>query len=316
MKILVADDDPTSQLVVQAMVERLGHHCILASDGSQAWEAFQLHRPDVVITDWIMPGLSGVELCRKIRENAAGSFTYCILVTGLGARTQMLQGMLAGADDYLVKPLHADDLQVGLIAATRVTSLHCQLDRQRDELEGLNAELTRMSLRDPLTGLGNRRALEQDLDRLQVQVDRYGTGYSIALFDLDHFKTYNDTYGHPAGDVVLQTTAAQLREQARGGDTLYRYGGEEFLCIFPEQSLAGGVLAAQRMGAGLEALAITHVGTATGTVTMSAGVAELNPRCRRPADEVLKEADTALYDAKELGRNRVEFRVSSPANPG
>ena len=315
MKILVADDDPTSQLVARAMVERLGHHCIVVSDGIQAWEAFQLHRPDVVITDWVMPGLSGVELCQKIRENAAGSFTYCILVTSLGARTRVLQGMLAGADDYLVKPLNADDLQMRLIAATRVASLHRQLDRQRDELEALNAELTGMTLRDPLTGLGNRRALAQELDRLQVQVDRYGTGYSVALFDLDHFKAYNDTYGHLAGDVVLQTTAAQLREQARSGDTLYRYGGEEFLCILPEQSLAGGVLAAQRMGAGLEALAIPHVGNATGTVTMSVGVAELDPRFPRAADEVLREADAALYDAKGLGRNRVAFpgsrRVSS-----
>ncbi len=316
MKILVADDDPTSQLVARAMVERLGHHCMVVGDGAQAWEAFQRHRPDVVITDWVMPGLSGVELCRKIRENAAGCFTYCILVTSLGARPRILQGMLAGADDYLVKPLHADDLQLRLIAATRVTSLHSQLDRQRDELETMNAELTGMSLQDPLTGLGNRRALNQELDRLQVQVHRYGTGYSMALFDLDHFKAYNDTYGHPAGDVVLQTTAAQLREQARGGDTLYRYGGEEFLCIFPEQSLAGGVLAAQRMGAALEALAIPHVGNASGPVTMSAGVAELDPRCPRAADEVLKEADAALYDAKELGRNRVRFPGSSRVSPG
>jgi len=167
-------------------------------------------------------------------------------------------------------------------------------------------EATEQSRHDPLTGLGNRRALQEDLELLEARVSRYGHRYCMALFDVDHFKSYNDTYGHPSGDQVLQTVAAKLKEEARGGDALYRYGGEEFLCIFPEQSLATGGRAVERMRLGLEQLAIPHVGNSRGVLTISAGLAMLDPDNARSASQVLKEADDALYRAKRLGRNRVE----------
>ena len=167
-------------------------------------------------------------------------------------------------------------------------------------------EATEESRRDPLTGLGNRRALQEDLELLEARVTRYRHRYCMALFDVDHFKSYNDTYGHPSGDLVLQTVAAKLRDDARGGDALYRYGGEEFLCIFPEQSLVTGGRAVERMRLGLEQLAIPHEGNAGGVLTISAGLAMLDPDNARSASQVLKEADEALYRAKQLGRNRVE----------
>ena len=247
MKILVADDDPTSRLIAQTALRSLGHECHTVTDGAQAWDAFRSRRPDVVISDWMMPGLTGLQLCRNIRAQAAGHYAYFIMVSSQGALDEILEGMSAGADDYLVKPLDPDDLQARLIAAARVTALHRQLAHQRTELEGLNHELTAIARRDPLTGLGNRRALQEDLDVLEARVSRYGHSYCMALLDVDHFKSYNDTYGHQAGDQILQTVAAQLKDQARGGDALYRYGGEEFLCIFPEQSLATGTQAVQRM---------------------------------------------------------------------
>jgi two-component system cell cycle response regulator len=239
--------------------------------------------------------------------------SYFILVTGQWAHDQILEGMAAGADDYLIKPLDPEDLEGRLIAAARVTALHHQLASQRGELEAFNANLSEIAHRDALSGLRNRRALQEDLDLLEARVVRYGHRYCMALLDVDHFKSYNDTYGHPAGDRCLQAVANELISQARAGDTIYRYGGEEFLCIFPEQSLATGMVAVERMPAGVEALAIPHAATPPGVITISAGMAVLDPTHTRIAGEVLEEADQALYRAKKLGRNRVEHVLRQAA---
>jgi two-component system, cell cycle response regulator len=305
MKILIADDDPTSRLIAETALRNLGHECRTVADGARAWDAFCASRPDVVISDWMMPGMTGLQLCRNIRAHTPG-YTYFIMVTSQGGVHQILEGMRGGADDYLVKPLDSDDLQARLIGASRVSALHLQLARQRTELEELNQELTAIARRDPLTGLRNRRALEEDLVLLEARVLRYGHCYCMALIDVDLFKSYNDTHGHPAGDEILRTVATQLKDHARGGDALYRYGGDEFLCVFPEQSLATGTLAVERMRAGLEGLAIPHAGSALDVLTISAGLAMLDPGNARSASEVLKEADEAMYRAKQLGRNRVE----------
>lgn len=313
MKILVADDDPTSRRIVETVLRMLGHDCESVPDGEQAWEAFLATRPDLVIADRMMPGIDGLELCRKIRADPA-SYTYVIMVTGQGSLDEVLEGMGAGADDYLVKPLDADDLQARLVAATRVTALHTELAVQRQQLQGLNEELAGVARRDQLTGLRNRRALDEDLALLEAQVQRYGHRYSMGLLDVDLFKSYNDTYGHLAGDQILQTVANQLEQQARGGDAIYRYGGEEFLVIFPEQSLAKATMAVRRMQLGLEALAIPHLGSHMGKLTISAGMAMFDPDHIRSASEVLHEADEALYRAKALGRNRVERPGATPGS--
>jgi diguanylate cyclase (GGDEF)-like protein len=306
MKILVADDDPTSRLIAQTALQTLGHRCRLATDGAQAWDAIQSWRPDAVISDWMMPEMSGLQLCQAIRADPAGQYTYFIMITSQGALEEILEGMNAGADDYLVKPLDTDDLQTRLIAADRVTSLHDQLMSQQTELEVLNHELAAIARRDPLTGLGNRRALDEDLALLEARVSRYGHRYCMALLDVDRFKSYNDTYGHQAGDGILEAVAAQLTAEVRAGDALYRFGGDEFLCIFPEQSLASGYLAVQRMRSGFEQLGIANADDPPSVVTFSAGLAILDPVRARTPNDVLNEADKALYRAKQLGRNRVE----------
>jgi diguanylate cyclase (GGDEF)-like protein len=309
VRILVAGVEPASRLMVQMALRDLGHECHTASDGAEAWEAFRTIRPEVVVSDWMMPGLTGLELCRKIQAYTPGGHTYFIMVTRQEAHDQIVEGMTAGADDYLVKPVHADDLEVPLIAAARVMSLH----RQLAKLEELNNELSAISLRDSLTGLGNRMALDEDLVQLEARVMRYGHRYCIALLDVDHFKSYNDTYGHQAGDEALRAVAEQFKEQARKGDAVYRYGGEEFLCIFPEQSLATAAVAVQRIRSGLERLAIPHADNHLGVLTLSAGLAVLDAGRTRSVGEVLKEADEALYRAKQLGRNRVEHEALRPA---
>jgi diguanylate cyclase (GGDEF)-like protein len=311
MKILVADDEPTSRLIVQLALRSLGHECHTVADGTKAWDAFRWGRPDVVISDWMMPGMNGLQLCEKIRNDATGGYTYFIMVTSQGAPDQILMGMEAGADEYLVKPLVAHDLEARLIAAARVTGVHRELGERQAELERLNLELAAIARRDPLTGLGNRRALQEDLDLLEARVSRYGHRYCMALIDVDHFKAYNDSYGHQAGDDALRSVAAELRDQARGGDAIYRYGGEEFLCIFPEQSAGSGSIAAERMRAGIERLQRPHEASVQGVLTISAGLAVLDPANLRSTNAILKDADQALYRAKKLGRNRVEIASSA-----
>jgi two-component system, cell cycle response regulator len=317
VKILVADDDATSLLIARVALQRLGHECDVVTDGTEAWNAFQTGHHDLVLSDWLMPGQTGLQLCRNIRAEPHGRYTYVILLTSRGDQAQILEGMSAGADDYLIKPLRPEELEVRMIAATRVTSLHHQLAEQRIQLERFNDELRILARRDPLTGLNNRRVLQEDLELLEARVTRYGQRYCIALLDIDHFKAYNDTYGHPAGDQALRAVSAQLQRQARAGDALYRYGGEEFLCILPEQTLVRGVHATQRMRASVQNLNLPHLGNDGGVITLSGGVATLDPDDTRPAYKVLKEADDALYQAKLRGRNRVEIvdAGSSSDNP-
>jgi diguanylate cyclase (GGDEF)-like protein len=310
MRILVADDDAASRLVARTALRNLGHDCHTVSDGEQAWHAFQSQLPDAVICDLMMPGLTGPQLCRKIREHDASRYVYFIMVSGHGLLSEVLEGMTAGADDYVVKPLNPDDLQIRLTAATRVVSLHEQLAQRRVELAELHHDLLAIARRDPLTGLGNKRALEDDLNFLEARVTRYRHRYCIALIDVDHFKSYNDAFGHQAGDRTLQAVASQLKTQARGGDAIYRYGGEEFLCIFPEQSMATGILAVERMRKAIEQMAVPQVGEVGALLTVSAGVAVMDAEHPRSARVVIKEAAESLDRAKQLGRNRVEGLVT------
>jgi diguanylate cyclase (GGDEF)-like protein len=313
MRVLVADDDPTSRRIAEITLQVLGHKCRTASDGEEAWNEFRAWRPDAVVSDWSMPGMTGLQLCSAIRADPPAGYTYFIMVTSHGDLQEVLEGMAAGADDYLIKPLNVDDLRARLVAASRVTALHHQLTNQQTELEILNDELMAIARRDPLTDLGNRRALDEDLELLEARVSRYGHRYCMALIDVDQFKSYNDTYGHQPGDAALRAVAAELTAQARGGDALYRYGGDEFLCIFPEQSLDTGTQAVERMRGSLERLAIPHQDNAIGVLTFSAGLSVLDPGGTRPVSEVLKEADGALYRAKHRGRNCVEQALTSIA---
>jgi two-component system chemotaxis response regulator CheY len=309
LKILIAEDDAVSRMILRRAVEKVGHECLAAEDGDEAWELYR-KTPDVdaIISDWMMPGMDGLELCRKIRSEERDGYTYFIFLTALGDRDHLLMGLEAGADDYLSKPLDRDELQVRLISARRVTQLHRRLAYQNDELETLNRQLFEQSREDPLTRLGNRLRLREELDALRGRVERYGHSYSAVLCDVDYFKLYNDHYGHLAGDEVLQKVASTIVAQCRSGDTAYRYGGEEFLAILPEQSLESAAAFADRLRLAVEDLRIPHEAKdPPGVVTISAGVAALPAGEAKSADDLLKEADEALYRAKESGRNRVAF---------
>jgi two-component system, cell cycle response regulator len=295
MQILVADDDRSSRLLVRASLEKLGHDADLVAGGEEAWDLYRASGADVLITDRAMPGMDGLELCRRVRAEPVGGYTYIVLMTGVADRTEVLAAMEAGADDYLTKPVDPFDLQAGLVAAQRITRLHRQLERYRSELERLNADLADLARRDALTGLGNRLRLDEDLAQLHWRCTRYAWTYSLAVCDLDHFKRHNDEHGHLAGDEALRQTAAALKATARRGDGVYRYGGEEFVVILPGQDHQHGMAAGERLR--------VAVGEST-PVTMSVGVAAFAEGDDDPS-AVLRRADEALYRAKEAGRDRV-----------
>ena len=306
MKILIAEDSPTERAVLTRTLSKLEHACVVAETGDQAWQLFQEQGADVVITDWMMPGLNGDELCRRIRAHST-SYTYLILLTSLEDATLVARGMEAGADDYLKKPYGIEELRARLIAAERVTELHRRLADQQGKLEDLNRRLFKESRQDPLTGLGNRHALDDQLGQLSAMATRYGHSYCVALFDLDYFKAYNDTSGHMAGDAVLKTVAYTLMQESRRREGVYRFGGEELLVVLPEQTLDTAARAAERLREAVQKLAIPHPARVpAGVVTVSAGVAELKRSDGGQFGAVLDRADRALYRAKELGRNRVE----------
>ncbi|HEV2310434.1 MAG TPA: diguanylate cyclase [Acidimicrobiia bacterium] len=308
---MVADDDATSRRITSTVVERLGHECLTATDGEEAWRILEGRVVDVLLTDWMMPRLDGPELCKRVRSRIGAHYTYIIMVTSLSDRDDVVAGMEAGADDYLAKPLDPFDVRTRLIAATRVTGLHHQLHDVRQQLEHLNAKLAVQARTDPLTDLGNRLRLHEDLVTTRNRARRSAVPYAVAICDLDLFKRYNDRFGHLAGDDALRAVASTIAAQCRASDRAYRYGGEEFLVLY-DDTLTGAEDAAERLRVAVEGLGLSHPDNAPrGVVTLSIGVAASDGAA--DADAVLRVADDALYRAKSQGRNRVVGAGGVPA---
>ena len=302
MRILIADGDDAVRSTVRTLVEDLGHEAVEARDGDEAWELFTRLQPETVVLDRLLhPGPNGLELCQAIRASEEDTLNYAsiILLTSLRSRQDVLDCLEAGADDYVAKPLDPFVLHARLLVARRVTMLHHEMRQYR-------AELALQAATDPLTGLNNRLRLAEELDRQHAISTRYARVYSLALCDIDHFKLFNDTYGHQAGDDALQKIAAALAGSGRRGEGVYRYGGEEFLLVLPEQGAEPAQLALERLRGVVEALAIPNPGTEPGVLTMSVGISSFVPGSGWDAEQLLGFADAALYRAKAAGRNRVE----------
>ena len=306
LRVLVVDDDAVSRTVLARVVRALGHEVSTAVDGEDGWSRYQSDAPHVVITDWLMPGLDGPGLCRRIRAAETDGYAYIVLATGLDERDHAIEGMDAGADDFLTKPTSEPELRARLIAAERVTGLYQRLNAQQRELAALNAQLGHAARTDPLTGLSNRLRLEEDLSVAQGRMERYGQKLCVALFDIDHFKSVNDCSGHLIGDAVLRKVAMVLRGTVRVGDGVYRFGGEEFLCVFPELDADGGRATAERILGLVRRSHSDHVGSASVPVTISAGVASTEMLPGATVHELIRMADTALYRAKAAGRDCVK----------
>ena len=232
-------------------------------------------------------------------------YIYFIFLTSVNDKAGVTEGIRAGADDYLMRPLNRHELEARLMVASRITELYRELASQQVELGRLNGQLLRQARIGGLTQVGNRLKMREDLNVVVARVAEQSESFCAVMCDVDHFKLYNDEYGHLQGDEVLKKVASTLLQGCRPNDEVYRYGGEEFLLVMPEQSIEAACTAADRHRARIEQLAIPNIGSPGTIVTISAGVASINPSNGLSIKEWLESADGALYRAKQLGRNRV-----------
>jgi diguanylate cyclase (GGDEF)-like protein len=299
MKILVADDDAVARRVLEGFLRKWGYELVMTRDGEEAWRALEGEdAPQLAILDWMMPGLDGLEVCRRIRERKSEPYVYALLLTAKGQKQDVVEGLNAGADDFLSKPFEAGELQARLRSGRRILALQGALISARDALRFQAAH-------DPLTGLWNRVAALDALRRELARAWRQRISVAVLLGDLDHFKNINDTYGHLAGDSALREVARRLRSNVRSYDTVARYGGEEFLLVLPDCDRAGAIRQAERLRQ-VFARAPLDLPDARVPLTLSLGVASLEVSVGVIAEEMIRAADSALYRAKESGRNLVE----------
>ncbi len=297
MRVLIAEDDPVSRHLLEAFLVKWGYEVVAVTDGTAAERELRSDdAPRLAILDWMMPGINGIDICREVRRRAAEPYIYILVVTAKGQKEDVLRGLEAGADDYLTKPYDPPELRARLRTGGRIVELHAQLIAAREQLR---VEATH----DPLTGLWNRSAVLEHLQRELARSEREKSSVAVILADVDKFKNINDTSGHLGGDAVLREVAVRLRASLRPYDGIGRYGGEEFLVVAPGCDAAGALKLAERLRA---SIGDTPVGTFEGVfaVTLSLGVGTNRETCR--ADELVRAADAALYRAKEAGRNRVE----------
>jgi diguanylate cyclase (GGDEF)-like protein len=300
------DDDDMSRSAMEQAVVSFGHECRAVRDGLEALHLHQRDRADVILSDWDMPNMDGLELCKRTRVvDSEHQYTYFVFVTAFDRKEHFLHGMQAGADDYLTKPVDLDELQARLVSAGRVVSLYRRLAAMNSVLRRDSQNSFSLARVDALTGVANRLRLNEDLEALWARARRYGHRYSVVLCDIDWFKTYNDQFGHVAGDAALRSVAETISDNLRQGDKVYRYGGEEFLVVLPEQSLADAGRAAERLRRAVEHRRLPTI-AGTGVVTISSGVAEFSRLVDDSVTDWLERADAALYRAKANGRNRVE----------
>lgn len=300
-------DDTDGQALASA-VEDLGHDCSLATSGADALKRIRSDGPDVVL---VAPGsadMAPAELCRRLRAERDDHHPYVIVVAPDGEREGAVAALEAGADSVLVRPFEPFDLRVSLLSAERRAALARRVEQATRQAAEATARLERIARTDPLTGLGNRLRLDEDLAALHARALRDGTAYAVAMVDVDHFKPYNDRHGHPAGDAALRAVSEALAESCRAGDRAYRYGGEELAVLFHREGLAEAARASERLRTAVRDLAIPHDARPDGdtVLTVSAGVAGFDPARHRHPEDVLEQADRALYRAKRAGRDRVE----------
>jgi diguanylate cyclase (GGDEF)-like protein len=298
-KILVADDSAISRRLVKHSLSGERYEVLFAKDGREALDLFAEHRPAVVITDWSMPDIGGLELCRRIRQDFQDSPSHLILLTSNADKEQVVEGLAAGADDYLTKPFHSGELVARVEVGRRIVELHREIRTKNQLLEA-------MALTDSLTGLPNRRAVEVWASRQLSAAARHGFHFWAVMADLDFFKKINDTYGHDAGDTVLKTFAEILKTHTRQSDLCARLGGEEFLVMMTHSNKEGVVIAVERIRKQFENSQFSF-GSSTTTATASFGVARFRASKVPDWNALVACADTALYAAKSKGRNRVEF---------
>ena len=300
MRILIAEDDATSRRILEAVLAKWGHEAVVTCDGDEAWRAFQDEdAPRLAVLDWMMPGIDGVEVCRRVRasEEDKEQYTYLILLTGRDAKEDIVAGMEAGADDYIAKPFDQHEMRVRVRAGQRIIELQA-------DLLAAKQDLLEQSRTDPLTGAPNRRAILEQIEAEMSRTKREGTRLSLSMIDIDRFKKVNDTYGHAAGDSVLRECVERASSAVRPYDSLGRVGGEEFLLVLPGADDIGALAIGKRIRAAIGDTDF-HVDGTHIRVTVSQGVVTWDGHAS--VDDVIASADEAMYRAKKNGRDRVEL---------
>jgi two-component system, cell cycle response regulator len=308
VKILIADDSIVSRHLLEATLRKWGYEVMVACDGSEALAILERQdAPGLIILDWMMPGVSGLEVCQRIRERGSEPYTYILLLTSKSQKEDLIEGMEAGADDYITKPFDQNELQVRLRAGTRLVDLQAQLLSAREALR-------EQATRDSLTHLWNRSSILDTLSRELSRAERESSPLGVVIVDLDHFKHINDNHGHPAGDAVLREAARRMQTGVRQYDSVGRYGGEEFLILLPSCSEEESFSQAERLRKQIAQSDIRINDTAL-RITASFGVTAALPGEPWTAEGLIRKADEALYVAKKSGRNRVELLAygSEPA---
>jgi two-component system, cell cycle response regulator len=299
--ILVVDDDVVSRRVVQKHLEKAGFDVVTAANGQNALDSFDRQFFPIVLTDWMMPGIDGPQLCRLIREKKTDGYVFIILITARDSKTDIVSGLESGADDYLTKPIHPAEMVARVNTGIRILKLE-------QSLKKANEEIRLLSITDPLTGCFNRGYLNERLCFEIKRSQRYNHPLSVILADIDHFKKVNDTYGHQVGDEVLKVFANCIQQEIRKKiDWVVRYGGEEFLIVLPETNNLGASSAAERLR---EAVAEKRISVTRGdlSITASFGGAcvtfKNKSTDKMTLERLINLADEQLYRSKNAGRNR------------
>jgi diguanylate cyclase (GGDEF)-like protein len=302
-RILVVDDDSSSRIFLARTLERRDFQVLLAGDGHDAEAVAKQEQPDVILMDIVMPGRDGLETCRVLKADQRTAEIPVIFVTSASDDKRIAAGFEAGGSDYITKPFTRQELIARITVHANLRDTQKTLLRKNSELEQISAELAEISRIDPLTRLLNRRAWDKAASTEHQRFTRNGHPYSVIMVDIDHFKAYNDHCGHQAGDECLRMVAETLQQTCRQVDSVGRYGGEEFVVLTPETDVHAGPRFAERLRKAIWSLAIPHPASITaGRLTASVGVAT----CQGGNwEEVLREADSALYVAKRAGRNMV-----------
>jgi two-component system, cell cycle response regulator len=300
--VLVVDDSPVARKLVEYALPVGEYSVLLAKTGKEALDLFQKHRPALVITDCLMPDFSGIEVCQRIRADAGSSYTYIILLTGVSDKSEVVRGLKAGADDYLTKPFDSEELLARAGVGRRTVELHREIERK-------NRQLEQLALTDGLTGLPNRRAIEDWANRQFSGALRHGFPFWVVMTDLDNFKSVNDTCGHSAGDTVLKRFAEILKENIRQCDMCARTGGEEFLIVQTHVEQSGVVHVAERIRKLFECHPFKF-GNNEMRVTASFGIASLMRSVDGTLEQLVARADAAMYSAKRHGRNKLEIALA------